>query len=37
MKELLKMLTREILVPMAIAAATKVAAKKLAPKDKPAS
>jgi hypothetical protein len=37
MKELLKMLAREILVPMAIAAATKVAAKKLAPKDKPAS
>jgi hypothetical protein len=37
MKELLKMLAREILVPMAIAAGTKFAAKKLAPKDRPAS
>jgi len=37
MKELLKMLVREILAPMAIAAATKAVAKKLAPKDKPAS
>ena len=37
MKELLKLLAREIVVPALIAAATKVAAKKLAPKDKPAS
>ncbi len=37
MKELLKMLAREILLPAAIAAVTQVAAKKLAPKAKPAS
>jgi hypothetical protein len=37
MKELLKMLAREILVPAALSALTSLAAKKLATKDKAAS
>jgi hypothetical protein len=35
--ELLKTLTREIFLPMALSAIAKVAEKKLAPKTKPAS